>query len=106
MEFSRHTGISGSLVRALSMLCIALVLGCAFSLALAPTSAEALTTDKATARPNEDGGSGVIGGMNTRLTWEGTVEGGEEVSSITLALPKGATFDGSTTRIKIGRAHV
>ena len=39
--------------------------------------------------------------MNTRLTWEGTVEGGEEVSSITLALPKGATFDGSTTRITV-----
>lgn len=101
MEFSRHTGVSGSLARTLSVLCLALALGFAFSLALAPTSAEALTTDKATARPNEDGGSGVIGGMNTRLTWEGTVEGGEEVSSITLALPKGATFDGSTTRITV-----
>jgi len=86
MEFSRHTGVSGLLVRALSMLCIALVLVCAFSLAFAPTSAEALTTDKATARPT---GRWLWrhSGMNTRLTWEGTVEGGEEFSSITLALP-------------------
>lgn len=65
----------------------------------APLPARALTTEKATARPNEDGGSGVIGGMDTRLTWEGTVEEGEEVTSVTLTLPDGATFDHSTTRI-------
>ncbi len=65
----------------------------------APSSAQALTTDKATARSNEDGGSGVIGGMDTRLTWEGTVEEGEEVVSVTLTLPDGADFDHSTTRI-------
>ena len=101
MEYSRHTGSLGTLARVLSVLCLALAIGCALSLAIAPASAEALTTDKATARPNEDGGSGVIGAMNTRLTWEGTVEDGEEVSSITLSLPEGATFDGSTTRITV-----
>ncbi|MGL5173949.1 MAG: hypothetical protein ACRC75_08860, partial [Olsenella sp.] len=85
MEYSRHTGALGTLARVLSALCLALAIGCALSLAVAPTSAEALTTDKATARPNENGGSGVIGAMNTRLTWEGTVEDGEEVSSITLS---------------------
>ena len=68
---------------------------------LAPASAFALTTNKATARPNENGGSGVIGGLATRLTWEGTVEEGEEVSSVTLALPEGGTFDGSTTKITV-----
>lgn len=101
MEYSRHTGALGTLARVLSVLCLALAIGCALSLAVAPASAEALTTDKATARPNENGGSGVIGAMNTRLTWEGTVEDGEEVSSITLSLPEGATFDGSTTRITV-----
>ena len=65
----------------------------------APRPAQALTTEKATARPNEDGGDGVIGGLDTRLTWEGTVEPGEEVTSVTLRLPEGSTFDGSTTRI-------
>ena len=81
MEFSRHTGVSGSFVRALSMLCIALVLGCAFSLAFAPTSAEALTTDKATARPNEDGGSGVIGGMGRALARARECSSGFSVAS-------------------------
>lgn len=66
---------------------------------VAPPAAWALTTESVTARPNEYGGDGVIGGMDTRLTWEGTVEEGEEVSSVTLTLPEGASFDHSTTRI-------
>ncbi len=83
--------------RLLAALAIALVA----VLALVPTSAVAMTTNKATARPNEDGGSGVIGGMDTRLTWEGTVEDGEELTAITLSLPDGATFDHSTTRVTV-----
>ncbi|MBR2682929.1 MAG: amino acid ABC transporter permease [Atopobiaceae bacterium] len=66
---------------------------------LFPSSAFALTTNKATARPNENGGSGVIGGLPTRLTWEGTVDAGEEVKSITLTLPQGSSFEGSSTKI-------
>ena len=66
-----------------------------------PGAAFGLSTDKATAKPNEDGGSGVIGGMNTRLTWEGTVDDGESVDAVTLELPEGATFDGSSTRITV-----
>lgn len=74
----------------------------AFVLALVlPTDALALTTNKATARPNEDGGSGVIGGIATRLTWEGTVEQGEEVTSVTLELPEGSSFDDATTKITV-----
>jgi polar amino acid transport system substrate-binding protein len=75
-----------------------LMLACAM---LAPTTALALTTNKATARPNEDGGSGVIGGLDTRLTWEGTVEEGEEVSAVTLMLPDDGTFDDSSTKITV-----
>ncbi len=66
-----------------------------------PCSALAMTTDKATAKPNEDGGSGVIGGMDTRLTWEGTVEDGESVDSVTLTIADDASFDGSTTRVTV-----
>lgn len=82
-----------------ALLALACVL--AVSLAVPPTSALAMSTNKATARPNEDGGNGVIGGEDTRLTWEGTVGGSEEVTSITLALPGDASFDGSTTRITV-----
>ena len=73
----------------------------AVALAMAATPAYALTTEKATARPNEDGGTGVIGGMATRLTWEGVVEDGEQVSSVTLELPAGATFDGCTAKVTV-----
>ncbi len=66
-----------------------------------PGQAMAMTCDKATAKPNEDGGSGVIGAMDTRLTWEGTVEEGEAVTSVTLELPEGASFDASTSRITV-----
>ena len=64
-----------------------------------PTEAQAMTTNKATARPNENGGSNVIGGLPTRLTWEGTVEEGEEITSVTLTLPQGSTFAGSSTKV-------
>ena len=66
-----------------------------------PGQAQALTTNKATARPNEDGGDNVIGGIATRLTWEGTVDEDEEVSSITLTLPEGSSFDDSSTRVTV-----
>ncbi len=80
----------------------AAVIAVLFAVLLAvPSQALALTCDKATAKPNEDGGSGVIGAMDTRLTWEGTVETGESVTSVTLELPEGATFDGSTSRITV-----
>ncbi|OUO34234.1 amino acid ABC transporter permease [Olsenella sp. An290] len=80
------------------LVALALALSGVFA-TVVPQPAQALTTEKATARPNEDGGDGVIGGMDTRLTWEGTVEPGEEVTSVTLTLPEGSTFEGSTTRI-------
>lgn len=60
-----------------------------------------IEVQKATARPNESGGSGVIGAMNTRLTWEGTVNVDGGISSVTLSLPEGSTFEGSTTRITV-----
>ncbi len=80
----------------------ALVLVCAllFSL-LISAPAYALTTNKATARPNEDGGSAVIGGLPTRLTWEGTVDEGEEVTSVTLTLPDGGSFDAATVKVTV-----
>ena len=66
-----------------------------------PTTALALTTNKATARPNQQGGNGIVGGVATRLTWEGTVDEGEEVTSVTLTLPDDASFDESTTRVTV-----
>lgn len=83
----------------------ALVLAAAMVLASGsiPSTALAMTTEKATARPNEDGGKRVIGGIATRLTWEGTVDKGEEINSVTLSLPEGASFDGSSTKVTVLR---
>ncbi len=83
--------------------CLAAVIG-TLLLAVAcalPQPALALTTSKATARPNEDGGSGVIGGKNTRLTWEGMVDEGESIKSVTLELPDGGSFDGASTKVTV-----
>ena len=63
--------------------------------------AGSVSVSKATARPNEDGGDKVIGGINTRLTWEATTKVRDGVSSVTLKLPKGASFDGSTTKVTV-----
>jgi polar amino acid transport system substrate-binding protein len=58
-------------------------------LALPAHDAFALTTDRTTAKSNEDGGKNVIGGEPTRLSWEGTVGADEAVASITLGFPAG-----------------
>ncbi len=92
-------GLHG-LGRALLVLALFCVLG-AGAVLCAPTETYALTTNKATARSNEDGGSNVIGGIETRLTWEGTVGEDEELVSITLELADDGSFDGSTTRVTV-----
>ncbi len=79
----------------------ALVAAVLAAVLMLPGQAFAMTCDKATAKPNEDGGSSVIGGLDTRLTWEGTVGEGESVSSVTLSIEGDASFDGSTTRITV-----
>ncbi len=86
--------------RVLAMI-LSLALATFAVLAVMPTTAFAMTTNKATARPNQQGGNGVVGGIPTRLTWEGTVEEGEEVTSVTLVLPDDASFDDSTTRVTV-----
>lgn len=89
---------------------LSLAFALVFAVGLFVTPAMALTTDKATARPNEDGGKNVIGGLETRLTWEGTVEPGEQVDSVTLVLPETGSFEGSTTKVTVldglDRTHI
>lgn len=63
-------------------------------------SAFALTTNKATAKSNQTEGNGVIGGKETRLTWEGTVED-EQVSQLTLQLPEGSDLQSATTKVTV-----
>ncbi len=62
----------------------------------ATSVASTLQVTKATARVNEDGGTSVLGGLATRLTWEATTGAEEQVTSVTLQLPEGGSFEDST----------
>lgn len=68
--------------------------------AFSAQNALALTTNKATVKSNQTEGSGVIGGKETRLTWEGTVEN-EQVSQLILQLPEGSDLQSATTKVTI-----
>lgn len=64
-------------------------------------SSSTLQVTKATARSNEDGGTNVLGGIATRLTWEATTGTEESVSKVTLALPEGGSFEDSSATVTV-----
>ena len=64
-------------------------------------TAYALDTVKCTARPNADTGSTVLGGVETRITWEAQAKPDESVKSITLVLPDDTAFETDGARFTI-----
>lgn len=69
---------------------------------MAPLSADALTSDVATAKSNETSTGSVLGGVPTRITWEAVVDDGEEVASLTVQLPEGSSFtDESSVKLTV-----
>ncbi|MDR0346823.1 MAG: amino acid ABC transporter permease [Coriobacteriales bacterium] len=80
--------------RLLLLLLLLILIPCLLMSAF-PQRAWALSTDRTTARSNEDGGTNIIAGEPTRLSWEGTVGSDERVKSITLNFPEGCGIDGS-----------
>lgn len=58
---------------------------------VSPASAYALDVQKCTARPNSDSSSDVLGGVETRITWEAQADADESLASISLTLPEGTT---------------
>ena len=69
--------------------CIAPILG---PLSLGGGQAYAMGNYKLTAMPNADSGNGILGGKETRLTWEGTPDSGESIASVTFVIPNGTDF--------------
>lgn len=66
------------------------------------TAASSLQVTAATAKSNEDGGTAVLGGIATRLTWEATVGTGEgDLRSVTLSLPEGGSFEDTSAKVAI-----
>lgn len=69
-----------------------------------PVQAQALTTERFTAKSNQDGADGIMGATNTRITWQGQTDPDEVLSSITLTLPEGSQLpkDGTTVTVLDG----
>lgn len=69
-----------------------------------PLQAHGLTTERFTAKSNQDGADGIMGATNTRITWQGQAAEDESLSSITLTLPEGSALpaDGTTVTVLDG----
>ena len=80
----------------LSVLLLAFLLTANFS-----QMAYALDTAKCTARPNADTGSNVLGGVETRITWEGQAAPDEAIKGITLTMPEGTDFEVEDARLTL-----
>lgn len=81
-----------------------LLLACALLLCAAPLSADALTTERFTAKSNQDGADGIMGATNTRITWQGQADEGESLTGVTITLPEGSMLpaDGTTVTVLDG----
>ena len=86
MHNAESTVQTGFLRRA----CARLAAGAAVALALvagavaAPAPAQALQVEKLTAQPNADTGSDVLGGKDTRITWEMQADEDEALTGFSL----------------------
>ena len=87
--------------RASRLLVLLAVLVCALAL---PATAEALTVEKLSARPNADAGSEVLAATPTRINWEAQADEGESLASVSLTLPEGTAFelDGARATVLTG----
>ncbi len=93
----RNTEIRTPL-RALVIACAVLAVFVA-SFAAAPAPARALEVEKLTAQPNAETGSDVLGGSETRLTWEIQAADDEALAGFSMTLPAGTTFDTEDARV-------
>ncbi len=77
-------------------LALVLTLACTVggTAAIAPAQASAVEVEKLTARPNTDGGSEVVGGVETRLTLEFQADEDESLTGISVTLPDGTECSG------------
>ena len=77
---------------------------CALAVALsamiaAPEPAAAASVERLTAQPNGKSGSDVIGGVETRVTWELQADADESLTGFTITFPEGTTFDTEDARV-------
>lgn len=102
----RHCASTGNagLTRVIRWATHAMLPCCAVLVALAavcavPRPAHALEVQKLTCRPNGDSGSDVLGGTETRITWEVQADTDEAVAGLSLTVPDGSTFTTDDLRV-------
>lgn len=59
----------------------------------------ALEVEKLTCQPNGDAGSEVLGGTETRITWEVQADADEELTGLSLTVPEGTSFTTEDLRL-------
>ena len=89
-----------SVRRGMLALACALLASCAL-VSATPTAALALETAKCSAKPNGGGSSDVLGGQETRITWEGQASADESVASVSLTLPEGTSYSTDDARLTL-----
>ena len=85
---ARPTARGGALPKAFAALFVAALCLC---MCLGAGAAQALTTDKLTAKPTNAKQDSVLAGVATRFTYNGTVGDGEAVASVSFTFPEGTT---------------
>lgn len=81
-------------------LALVVFVGCfAFASLATPAIAQALEVTQCTAAPNEDGGSRILGGTETRITWRAQSDQDESISAIVLHVPEGVQLDSEQIKI-------
>lgn len=97
---SRCVGAAGAWALPERLL-VVFAVACAFCSALAsvPSQAHALAVEKLTCQPNGDTGSEVLGGVETRITWEVQADAAESLTGLFLTLPEGSAFGTDDLRL-------
>lgn len=98
---SAATGVSaGGLSRAKGLV-LPLIAVLTATMLMAPAFASAVTVDTTTAKGNDESGNQVYGGVQTRVTWEATVEDGEDLSSLQIVLPDDSDVSEATVTLTV-----
>ncbi len=84
--------------------CVGALIFALLCISAMPFQAEALTTERFTAKSNQDGADGIMGATDTRITWQGQADENESIASVTLELPEGSVLpaDGTTVTVLDG----
>ena len=90
----RRQGARSAVLRMLAVIAL-LCLTCVAM----PGTASALEVHKLTCQPNGDSGSDVLGGVETRITWEVQAAPDEELTALTLTVPGGTSYSTDDLRM-------